>query len=321
MSVDPLADAVGRRLAEWPRQRITLSELVDVVVSSRPELNASVDLGPRLAEVVRSLVADGVVQPAQRQAIFRGIRLPVSMTRPVTTRPIRERPALRHPWRPDLMWAAETQGVTFERLRELDRWLTANPDAPPAPLKERSLEIWGDEKLLDRLRRGPLRGHALDDLRILVVHPPLVVERISDAAGGLIVENATTWSSLVSVGREHVARCAATSIGWIAYGAGNQVAAAIPGLATLTPASLWYFGDLDARGLGFAAEAATAAISEGLPVVRPHPWLYETLLDCGRPQPRRLPWDWEQSGLDWLAPTWADGLCRSCRPLGSRKNG
>ena len=66
-----------------------------------------------------------------------------------------------------------------------------------------------------------MRGHALDDLRILVVHPPLVIERISDSTGGLIVENATTWLSLVSgVGREHVARGAATSIGWIAYGAG-----------------------------------------------------------------------------------------------------
>lgn len=302
MSDDPLADAVGQQLAEWPRQRITLTELVDVVVSGRPELNASVDLGPRLAEVVHALVAAGVVQPAQRQTIFRGVRLPVSLTRPVATKPNRERPALRHPWRADLAWAAETHGVTFEQLRKLDHWLTANPDPPLAPLKERSLEIWGDEKLLDRLRRAALREHMPDALRIVVVHPPLVVERISDARGGLVVENATTWSSLVSVGREHVARGTPTSIGWIAYGAGNQVAAAVPGLAARAPTSLWYFGDLDAKGLEFAAEAAKAAIGEGLPILRPHPWLYETLLDSGRPQPRRTVWTWKQSGLTWLGP-------------------
>ena len=302
MSADPLADAVGRRLAAWPRQRITLSELVDVVVSCRPELNASVDLGPRLAEVVHSLVADGVVRPTHRQTIFRGIRLPVSMTRPVTARPIRERPALRHPWRADLTWAAETQGVTFEQLLELDRWMTANPDAPPAPLKERSLEIWGDEKLLDRLRRGPLRGHAAR--RPADSHRAPAPRRRADLRRHgrshrrerhHLVIAGQRRAGAGRTGRRHLDRLDRLRRGQ--PGGGRDPRPRHP-----DPASLWYFGDLDARGLEFAAEAAAVAISEGLPVVRPHPWLYETLLDLGRPQPRRQPWAWKQSGLDWLGP-------------------
>lgn len=300
MSDDRLADSVGRRLAAWPRQRITLVEVEDVVVSERPELNASVHLGRRLAEVVDALVSQGVVQPTQRWVTFRGVRLPASLRRPVGPRSRRERPALRHPWREDLRWAAHTAGATFQQLRELDRWLTKNPDSPPAPVKERSLEIWGDEKLLERLLRGPLRGRRIDGLRLEIVHPPLVIERISEARGGLVVENATTWRSLVTVGREHLSAGAATSIGWIAYGAGNQVAAAVPGLAAREPTSLWYFGDLDAKGLAFAAAAAQVARSEGMPAVLPHRWLYEALLDIGQPQSRRSTWSWQETGLAWL---------------------
>lgn len=302
MSDDALADAVGRRLAEWPRQRVTLVELEGVVVSERPELNASVELGRRLAEVVDAVVNDGVVLEARRRVTFRGVLMPASLVRPATPTRRRERPALRHPWRTDLAWASGTDGPTFEHLLLLDRWLTANPDPSPAPVKERSLEIWGDEKLLERLLRGPLRGHPIPSLRLIVVHPPLVVERISDAGGGLVVENATTWRSLVTAGRHHLAAGSPTSLGWIAYGAGNQVGAAVPGLADRAPTSLWYFGDLDARGLRFAVDSARAAADAGLPAVAPHRWLYEMLLTIGDPQDRRFKWTWPDSGLAWLGP-------------------
>jgi len=234
------------------------------------------------------------------------VRLPASLLRPPAPLRQRERPALRHPWCADLAWASGTDGPTFELLLRLDRWLTANPDPPPAPVKERSLEIWDDEKLLDRLLRGPLRGRPIPGLRIVVVHPPLVVERISEAGGGLLVENATTWWSLVTAGRHHVGNGAPATVGWVAYGAGNQVGAAVPGLARLRPTSLWYFGDLDARGLRFAVDAARAAAEAGLPPVRPHHWLYETLLTVGRPQKRKVEWTWPEAGLAWLGPQTGD---------------
>ncbi|MCA1703181.1 MAG: hypothetical protein LC808_07875 [Actinobacteria bacterium] len=300
MSDDALADAVARRLAAWPRQRITLLELEELVVSERPELNASVELGPRLAEIVDAVIGDGVVRPAKQRKIYRGIRVPASLFRPATPHTQRERPALRYPWCADLAWASGTEGSTFEQLVLLDRWLTANPNPSPMPVKERSLEIWEDEKLLERLLRGPLRGRTPPGLRLIVVHPPLVVERISDAGGGLLVENATTWWSIVTAGQLHVDAGAPTTLGWVAYGVGNQVGAAVPGLAKRAPTSLWYFGDLDARGLRFAVDAALAATDAGLPAVRPHRWLYESLLTTGRPQRRKMRWTWPESGLAWL---------------------
>lgn len=54
-------------------------------------------------------------------------------------------------------------------------------------MKERSVEVWGDEKLLDHLLRGLLSGRATEFLRVDVVHPPLVVEQIGDGSEGLIV--------------------------------------------------------------------------------------------------------------------------------------
>lgn len=302
MSVDPLADAVGRRVAAWPRRRITLVQLESLVVSERPELNASALLGRRLADVVGALVADGVVEAAKATTRFRGVVLPSSLVRPAAPRARRERPALRYPWRRELAWAAATEGLLYEQLSRLDRWLTANPDPRPAPVKERSLEIWDNEKLLEGLLRGPLRGHPLPGLALVVVHPPLVVERISEAGGGLLVENATTWWSLVTAGRHHVAAGSPTTVGWIAYGAGNQVGAAVPGLAGRAPTALWYFGDLDARGVRFGADAARSAAIADMPAVRPHRWLYETLLTVGRPQDRRGRWTWPEAGLSWLGP-------------------
>jgi len=302
VSDDPLADAVGRRVAAWPRRRITLVELESLVVSERPELNASAQLGRRMADVVGALVTDGVVEAAKGTARFRGVLLPASLVRPVTPRARRERPALRYPWRQELAWAAVTEGLVYEQLLQLDRWLTAHPSPRPAPVKERSLEIWDNEKLLERLFRGPLRGHPVPGLALIVVHPPLVVERISEAGGGLLVENATTWWSVVTAGRHLVAAGSPTTVGWIAYGAGNQVGAAVPGLASRTPTALWYFGDLDARGIRFAADAARSAAIAGMPAVRPHRWLYETLLTVGRPQKRRARWTWPEVGLAWLGP-------------------
>ncbi|MGI8807671.1 MAG: hypothetical protein ACR2KK_07490 [Acidimicrobiales bacterium] len=300
MSDDALADAVARHVGGWPRQRITLAELEGVVVAERPELNASVELGGRMADVVGALVGASVVRESSRRVTYRGVRLPAILFRAVTPQPPRERPALRHPWCAELAWASATEGSTFDEMLRLDRWLTANPDPTPAPVKERSLEIWDDEKLLDRLLRGRLRDRPPPGLRLVVVHPPLVVEKVSDAAGGLLVENATTWWSIVTAGRDHVARGAPTSLGWVAYGAGNQVGAAVPGLAARNPSDLWYFGDLDGPGLRFAVDAARAARDAGLPEVRPHRWLYEALLTVGRPQTRRMRWTWPASGLAWL---------------------
>jgi len=299
VSEDALADAVGVRLLAWPRQRISLDDLVDIVLAERPELTASAELGPRLVDVVEELTRGGVVVASKVTARFRGVRLPSSLRRPAAPRAVRERPALRHPWTGELSWAAATEGIGFERMRALDAWLIANPDPPRVPVKERSLEVWGDEKLLDDLLRGLLAGRTVEFLRVDIVHPPLVVERISDGSEGLLVENATTWRSLVEVGREH----ATTSLGWIAYGAGNQVGAAVPGLAGRAPSALWYFGDLDDRGLRFAADAARAAAAAGMPCVQPHQWLYDALLRSGRPQPRgKRSWSWSAAGLDWLGP-------------------
>jgi hypothetical protein len=143
-------------------------------------------------------------------------------------------------------------------------------------------------------------------LGAVVVHPPFVAQRIGPAKGMLVLENHTTYASVVNATREHLAQCAAAVFGWIGYGAGRQFEASVPSCAELDPVPdrIAYFGDLDPDGLDMAANAARAAATAGLPPVQPHRSLYRLLLKVGRSQRQATPARASEAGMRWLG----DGL-------------
>ncbi|HET6484344.1 MAG TPA: Wadjet anti-phage system protein JetD domain-containing protein [Actinoplanes sp.] len=216
-------------------------------------------------------------------------------------------PATMPPWHPELrglatLWPAATpkQRAAYAAV---NRWLLTNPDRSRVPVRERSLEIFGrhgsaanfptPEKVLDTLRSGPFFSDREELLRLIgafVVHPPLLAERFTEAIGDgyyhrvgggrmlLVIENATTWWSVVnSLPEQH-------DLGYVAWGLGNTFTASVKTLsARHAVAEIRYFGDLDLSGLRIPLSASATAVGNGLPQVRPAIHLYRDLLRLGLP--------------------------------------
>jgi hypothetical protein len=171
-------------------------------------------------------------------------------------------------------------------------WLAAGgAQRPVVPSRERSLQVFGDEKRLDGLVRGRLFAAGVLSLGLLraeVVPVPLRATWVPGRRAGrprcLIAENHHTWASLLRRAWATADAHAGIHVGW---GAGNQFPQGVAGVGLLEPpvAAVAYFGDLDANGLAIPAAADVAARPAGLPPVRPALGLYHLLLQvCGRQQ-------------------------------------
>lgn len=212
-----------------------------------------------------------------------------------------------------IAWAAEMQfvkamkpGVAPGDLMRLNEFfLNDGGKRPMVPVKERSLQIFGDEKRLDALRATALfKGRlTLDALRCFVAAEPLGWQRGPKAnAPVLVIENAATWDSYCRWNRERGLFSA------VVYGCGNRFADSIARLADIFaelggPRPVLYFGDLDPQGLRIPQLASKYAVSENLnlPQIEPHSWSYRELLSMGAG--KETPWDGEpalRADCDWL---------------------
>jgi hypothetical protein len=188
-------------------------------------------------------------------------------------------------FRPELAWAAELRLTPEELtlLRSIDAFLRdVSSDEPVVPIRERSLELFGEEKRLDSLLSSRLFTPArlsLALLRCQRVHPPFVWTRVGDAPRLLVVENHQTYYSLAQV----LADCPSSGVGVLAYGAGNHIVASITYAVDLpiVVEDIRYFGDLDHNGLVIPAHASRVAVEAGLPPVQPATGLYADLLRVG----------------------------------------
>lgn len=169
-------------------------------------------------------------------------------------------------WPPELAFVASMRHVPLMAdLLAIRRFLAeGGRDAAPVPLRERSLQVFDDEKRLDQLlasslfRSGKL---SLELLRCFEVAPPLVWEPGPAHAHGrsvLVVENLHTYDSFRKwnerVG-EH---------GAVAYGHGSEFTATVRDLprvcAHVGAIGAEYFGDLDATGLRIAVMACAELV-------------------------------------------------------------
>ncbi|GLZ32420.1 hypothetical protein Lesp02_46080 [Lentzea sp. NBRC 105346] len=160
---------------------------------------------------------------------------------------------------------------------------------PSVPMRERSLELFGDEKRLDGLvttRMFTSGALTLSLLRCHTVPIPFVSQWIpgtEDVKGValLIAENHHTYASLLEVTRQ---RAAAGGPGrHVGYGTGSQFPSAVLSVPLLSPLPdrIVYFGDVDLKGLQIPAAASIAATRAGLPAVVPALPLYEVLFELG----------------------------------------
>lgn len=289
----PVATRLAELLRATGRTVIPRASVQRAFAEADPASAGTVHARGRLADALDELVADGVltatratddgVPPLPRQ---------VRLTR-APGPPARERPA--EPWHPELR-AAGAMRAPAQVVRRVNRWLFAGGDrAEVVPLRERALEITGDEKAFDAGLPAPL---TLDVLRAVRIALPLYREPVGDGPVLLVVENADTVASLVAALRPDPG-----PVGALAWGAGNAFGSSVLSLAADPPRSIRYFGDLDVAGLRIPARASALATAEGLPPVRPATGLYRALLEHGRPA-TAAPAD--PSDVDWLDPALRD---------------
>lgn len=308
----PVGAALERLLLAWPRRRITLAELWRLLDEADPSSRLSAYRRGLLAATLSELAATGVVAMPSARSFDRGEHppLPRFVTVPARSAPAAETAdgAGRTVWHPALSWvpSAALTPTQLTVVTQVDRWLHGRTDDTVVPVRERSLEIFGDEKAIDRLEPTGLftSGRlSLDLLRCRRTVPRFVWERVGHGDLLLVVENSDTFDSLVNVLREPADSASAEHrVGIVGWGAGAAFEASVRSIANLPVARVRYFGDLDEAGLRIPAAASAVASAAGLPRIGPAVGLYDVLLRLGRPQPgqRRVPAAAAATVCEWL---------------------
>lgn len=171
------------------------------------------------------------------------------------------------------------------QLEKINSWLFHDSDHLIVPLRERSLEIFDDEKKLDALVLTTVFGGrrlSLDTLRARRAIPRLYTEQVGSGNVLLVVENSDTFDSLTRALQQAPGR-----VGLVGWGAGGGFEASVLSIAHLEPRinEIRYFGDLDHAGLRIPTNADRLAQTQALAAVQPAVALYEALLRQGRPRP------------------------------------
>lgn len=186
-------------------------------------------------------------------------------------------------WQPELAFVADARlNVSFAELAAINSFLQpSGRERIAVPIKERSLELFGDEKRLDVLSSSSaLFGEGrltLEHLHCFVVAEPLGWKRGRVADGPIIVlENLATWSTYCAWD----ARAPAFSA--IVYGGGKRFIDAVLSLRDLFEEldcrpQVLYFGDVDATGLRIPRLASARAERAGLGRVEADLWSYGAL--------------------------------------------
>lgn len=298
----PLAQAIWHAIESHPQRRVPLVVVQKAAAAVDNTGAASVGWRERILTAVTHLRDAGRIELPKTRLDATGIPpLPLYVTRAAD----RQAPRTRTPapvWHFELAWAAalsEQHALSDADQRFLgaiNAWLSKRRGAT-VPLRERSLEIFGDEKLLETRVSGPLFAPGrltLDLLETYLCWPP--VERVNLGPGDwLLVENFTTYHSIATRAQE------LGFDGQVIWGAGNGVTTRLAALATepTLPPRLYYFGDIDAGGFRIARMAATRAATLQLPQLLAAHGLYSLTEKHGvpradtnarRPSPDMLVW-------------------------------
>lgn len=191
-----------------------------------------------------------------------------------------------HPWAPELSFLADAIALPGQaNWLAFDAWLKkSGRDAIPAPIPERSWEIFADEKALNPfLRRQPFASGRLDALalsRSFDAPEPLTATLCAAAHGRpvLVVENAAAFHSLGAWNAQRHRWSA------ILYGRGNSFGTAWQALPQLCAEHgtqvVEYAGDIDAAGLAIPYARVGDLARHGL-TLEACAWLYGMMLRHG----------------------------------------
>lgn len=242
------------RLQQSSRKRIPLDDVRRMFFEARPELVASPTRGAQLLEALRVLEDARLIQLPAAGSWERLGNPPlpnwIQLTRDSSTDEREDYSAI--PWVPELGFWPELKPTALESAKAINDFLLRRRGTfRPVPIKERSLEIFGDEKRLDAMRTGDtlFTGRMpLSTIGAFQVPLPLPY-RLADAPGKpvLILENHNSFWSFGEWNHE------ARRYSAVVYGAGeafrssgralDQVLREVEGIGAE------YLGDLDPTGI------------------------------------------------------------------------
>lgn len=309
-------DEFERALLAGTSVRVGTQELWRALASVFPHRTPGPAERRLLLHILQSIEARGRIRipPERGRRWDRSIDPPV----PTSVDVVREKDApsgfawRTFPWHPNLHWVVECRNLSrqqVEFLRRVHEGFVNGTFGEQAPLKYRSLQLTGDEKMLASLATTSLFGPgrlALDLLACLPDALPLAWEAVGDGGRMVIFENAGPFA----VARRVLSEMKQRPYDLIAYGGGRSVIAALGHIKTIDRRveSIHYVGDLDDDGLDIAWGARRCAKGQGLPSVAPASELHRQMLLAaesfghpkGWPARRRLSDAERAKGLDML---------------------
>ena len=194
----------------------------------------------------------------------------------------------KHPWHPNLQWVLQRRHIgagDVEFLLRVNQGLVEGWFAEKEPFKYRSLQLTGDEKRLSRLACSALFGPGKLSLESLGCEEevlPLATVRISAEPVMLLFENAASFM----VAHAALQQIPATGIGWLGYGAGNQVIKSAGYFSMIDPPlrEILYVGDLDGEGVQIANLVSQASKHVPVrPATRLHLAMFQAAAALGAP--------------------------------------
>lgn len=306
------------RLQKSSRKRVPLEEVRREFFDAHPELVASPTRNAQLLDALRALEQAQLIQlPAPGSWEKLGNPpLPnwVQLARDTSKAESEDYSAI--PWVPELGFWPELKGTALESAKVINEFLLRRRGSlRQVPIKERSLEIFGDEKRLDAMRTGSdaLFGGRLPLSTIGAFLAPLPLPyRQADAPGRpvLVLEN---HNSFYSFGEwNHSAKRYSA----VVYGAGEAFRSSGRALGQVLRevggVGVEYLGDLDPTGVRIPVDFNLAVGPEAIQVV-PALEFYRWLLENGirrpkAPEPERG--STAAIGREWLGAELGESLIK-----------
>ena len=278
--------AFYKLICSTSRKRVPLEDVKRAFFEAHPELVSNPERHALLLNAVRAMEAENLVQlPAKgRWEKIGNPPLPnwIQLVREDLPRERGDYASV--PWVPELGFWTELKPAALDVAVAINEFLLKRRTSLRlVPIKERSLEIFGDEKRLDAMRLGnTIFGGRLTLAAIGAFQVPLPLPYRQASAPGrpvLVVENHNSFWSFGEWNQT------ARMYSAVVYGSGNEFrssgAALGQVLQEVSGVGAEYLGDLDPTGVRIPLEYNRALQNDGIPVV-PATQFYRWLLANGR---------------------------------------